>query len=119
MDPLILAGDKVVPLVIDRIRDKNMPKRRYAIGFLGNGPYKDALQVLETLLHDLTERDVIRGDALISIYQIDASLGLKYAEEFKNDPGYHGEVSRDILSGKDFLPQKRSYADALAGKLSR
>src|SRR5215203_4806639 len=37
MDMLILAGDDVVPLVLTEIENKEMPRRRYAIGFLGNG----------------------------------------------------------------------------------
>jgi len=43
MDPLLLAGDDVVPLVIDELPDKEMRLRRYAIGFLGNGRHTPAL----------------------------------------------------------------------------
>ena len=70
MDPLILAGDKVVPLVLENIRNKQMPKRRYAIEFLGNGTIRQALPVLEELVKNNTEEDFIRGDALQAIYRI-------------------------------------------------
>ena len=36
MDPLILCGKKVIPLVMKEIEDTNMPNRRYAIAYLGN-----------------------------------------------------------------------------------
>src|SRR5262245_45882955 len=57
MDPLIVAGEKVVPLVIREIKNKEMPRRRYAIGFLGNGSYKQALPALEDIFQDLSEKD--------------------------------------------------------------
>ena len=52
MDPLILCGGRVVPLVIAEIQNKDMHRRRYAIGFLGNGHYSEALPVLEKILSD-------------------------------------------------------------------
>ena len=36
MDPLILTGRSVVPLVLKELPNKDMRPRRYAIGFLGN-----------------------------------------------------------------------------------
>jgi hypothetical protein len=116
MDPLILAGEKVVPFVISSVKDKEMPKRRYAIGFLGNGSYSQAIPVLEEILKDTSEKDFIRGDALISIYQINALTAMKYAEQYKNEPGYHGNISREIISKTLTLPTRRSYSDAAAAK---
>lgn len=117
MDPLILAGEKVVPLVINSVKSREMPRRRYAIGFLGNGEYSQAIPVLEDILKDVSEKDFIRGDALISIYQIDASLGMKYAKQYENELGYHGDISREMISKTLTLPTKRSRSDALATKL--
>src|SRR5262245_49067759 len=45
--PLRSYGRRVVPLVIDALPDKTMPRRRYAIGFLGEGHYEEALPTLE------------------------------------------------------------------------
>lgn len=113
MDPLILAGDKVVPLVLDKVKDKNMTRRRYAIGFLGNGAYTQAIPELKKILQDKAEDEVIRGDALQAIYQIDESLGLKYALEYKDISGFLGQVSADVLNGETYLKKRRSYFEAL------
>src|SRR5262249_34357032 len=116
MDPLILAGDKVVPLVIEAVKNKEMERRRYAIAFLGNGSYKQAIPVLEEILGDASEKDYVRGDALQSIYQIDDALGLHYAQEHQDSLDSLGQRAKDILSGRDYIKERRSYADALMGK---
>jgi hypothetical protein len=116
MEPLILAGDKVVPLVIEKVKDKNMPRRRYAIAFLGNGSYQQALPVLQEILQDRTEKDYFRGDALQSIYRIDESLGLNLAQKYKSEGGYVGDIANDLLGEKKYLPERRTYTAALTGK---
>lgn len=108
MDPLIRAGDKVVPLVIEKVRDKNMPRRRYAIGFLGNGSYRQALPVLQQILQDTTEEDYFRGDALQSIYQIDESLGVSYAQRYQGESNYVGKIAGEILAGSSWLKERRT-----------
>ena len=119
MDPLILAGNKIVPVVLDKIKDKNMPKRRYAIAFLGNGSYHQALPVLESIVTDNTEKDFFRSDALESIYLIDNDKGLQYARQFQVEANDLGEVSKDLLGDRKLLPKHRSYIAALASQLDR
>lgn len=116
MDPLILAGDKVVPLVIEKVKDRNMPKRRYAIAFLGNGSYRQALPILQEILEDKTEKDYFRGDALQSIYRIDEGLGLDLAQQYKSEGGFVGNIANDLLGEKKYLPERRTYTAALKGK---
>lgn len=116
MDPLIIAGEKVVPLVLKEVKNKAMPRRRYAIGFLGNGSYREALPALETILQDVGEKDYFRADALISIYQIDESLGGELAQKYKGEKNTLGDISRRVLAGDAELKKKRSYSDAVAGK---
>jgi hypothetical protein len=116
MDPLILAGEAVVPLVIERIKDKTMPRRRYAIGFLGNGSYSQSLPGLQTILQDSLELDYFRSDALHSIYQIDEALGLQYAQKYRYESNNLGKVSQDLLSQKVLVPDHRTYLDALLGR---
>jgi len=116
MDPLILAGDRVVPMVLKEVKNKNMPRRRYAIGFLGNGSYKEALAVIEPILLDPTEEDYIRGDALHSLYLIDASRGRELADRYKDQNDYLGEISRRVVSDDSQLKKIRTYAEALAGE---
>jgi hypothetical protein len=115
MDPLILAGDKVVPLVINEVKSPDMPRRRYAILFLGNDKYINALPVLEQILADNSEKDYFRGDALISIYKIDNISGKKLAASFANNEGYLGLMSKAVLGGSEYANKRRSYIDALRG----
>ena len=108
MDPLILAGDKVVPLVLENIRNKQMPKRRYAIEFLGNGAIRPALPALEELVKNNTEEDFIRGDALQAIYRIDQVLGTEIAQKYKDAPALLGGITKNIIAGSISL-ERRSY----------
>jgi hypothetical protein len=108
MDPLIRAGDGVVPLVIEKVKDKNMPRRRYAIGFLGNGSYRQALPVLQQILQDTTDEDYFRGDALQSIYQIDEPLGVSYAQRYQGESDYVGRIAKEILAGGSRLRERRT-----------
>jgi uncharacterized lipoprotein NlpE involved in copper resistance len=112
LDPLILAGEKVVPLIIEKIRDRSMQRRRLAIDFLGNGEYEQALPVLIKILNDETEESHFRVAALISIFQIAENLGNEFAQRYKNDSNL-GKTSMDILSNKDYLRYRRTYIDAL------
>ena len=69
-DPLRRDGSRVVPLVIRDLPNKAMPRRRYAISFLGEGRHAQALPVLEQILFDATEISYFRVDALLAIYEI-------------------------------------------------
>jgi hypothetical protein len=112
LDPLILAGDKIVPLVIEKIQDRNMNKRGLAIDFLGNGEHKIAIPILEEIVIDESEEEHFRKIALVSIYQIDGELGNEFAQRFKTDR-ILGEVSKDVISKKEYLNYRRTYIDAL------
>lgn len=79
-DPLILAGDKVVPLVLSEIKNKDMPRRRYAIGALGSIGNPLALPVLEGILNDGFEKDYFQCDALEAIAMIDFNYAKKLAK---------------------------------------
>jgi hypothetical protein len=68
--PLKAEGRDVVPLVIRDLPNRAMPRRRYAIAFLGYGQYAEALPALEKILTDPTEIDYFRADALLAIYEI-------------------------------------------------
>lgn len=116
MDPLILAGESVVPLVLAEIQNKNMPNRRYAIGFLGNGSYRQALPALGEILNDSSEVDYVRADSLEAIYLIDAQVGTNQAVTWKNEPTYLGAVAQQIINGKRSGQGRRTYFDALLGR---
>lgn len=115
LDPLILEGDKVVPLVMEKIQYKDMPRRRYAISFLGNGSYRESLPVLQQILGDKAEPDHFRCSALQSIFQIDVQLGTTYAEKFQVENDCLGEMAKAILAKDTWIDRRRSYLDAWLG----
>jgi hypothetical protein len=112
MDPLILTGSSVVPLVLKELPNKDMRLRRYAIGFLGNGRYSEALPMLEVILNDESEIYYIRADALEAIFQISQSRAKELAPNFVNGRELLGEVAREIVAGKNRIYFERSYWEA-------
>src|SRR5215510_10119128 len=69
-EPLRRDGSRVVPLLIQALPNKAMPRRRYAIGFLGEGRHAEALPTLEQILSDATEIYYFRADALLAVFEI-------------------------------------------------
>jgi len=111
-DPLILNGHKVVPLVVADVKNKAMPLRRYAIGFLGIGRYSEALPVLVSILNDETELFYFRADALIAIYQISPSQAKELAPRHVAGEELLGHIAKQIVGGvaKDStLFERRSW----------
>jgi len=96
IDPLILAGEKVVPVVLKHITDPNMPRRRYAIYFLGNGSYSEAIPYLKAILENPEEEDIIRGDALKAIADIQPDIGEAFSKEYLNYNNHIGAVAKNI-----------------------
>lgn len=107
-EPLVRAGSEVVPKVIAEVGKKDMPRRRYAIQFLGTGAYRAALPVLEHILGDDTEEDYFRADALRAILQIDHSRGLELALAHRRRSDLLGDSAKalstaDAREGHPFL----------------
>jgi hypothetical protein len=71
MDPLILAGPEVIPLLERDLANPEMQNKRYAIGALGNLQSEAALPILKSLASAKFEIDYIRCDALTAIAMID------------------------------------------------
>lgn len=116
IDPLILAGDEVVPLVLRELRRRDMPGRRYAILFLGNVQAVDALPTLEGILHDETEDELFRGDALHAIAMINRRRAVELAGAYENADGFLGSVAGEVVQGRPEDFKRRTYWDALLGK---
>jgi hypothetical protein len=115
MDPLILAGNDVVPLVLEQLPNPHMRRRRYAIGFLGNGSYAEALPVLRMILANEGEGDLFRGDALRAICRIDAAESARRAPAFTARGDYLGTSARAILQ-EGCAGERRTRAQAAAGR---
>lgn len=87
-DPLINAGRTMTLVICEAIKNKDMRLRRYAIGALGYIGDERALPTLEMILKSKEEIYYFRGDALHAIYQINKSLGKKYAKEYGDEHEY-------------------------------
>ncbi len=114
-DPLILNGRRVLPLVLSDLPNKDMPRRRYAIGYIGDGGYVEALPVLQSILKDETELNYFRADALEAIFQIDKPLSEKLAKQYVDEPDLFGRVATQIVNGKSPIYSKRTYWEAFIG----
>lgn len=112
MDPLILNGRRVVPVVIAEVPNKEMKLRRYAIGFLGNGQYRDALPVLEQVLVDESEVYYFRADALEAVFRISPERERALAPRYVNGEGLLGRTAQEIVAGRSPVQQARSYWQA-------
>jgi hypothetical protein len=113
-DPLVLAGPPVVPLVVEEIRRKDMPLRRYAIDFLGDRECSRALPALREILTSEDEDVYCRGEALQAIHAIDADLGGKAAESHAERPDYLGQIARELLDGSAWS-SRRTFWQAFSG----
>lgn len=106
-DPLFDAGSAVVPLVIEAISDPEMPRRRYAIAFLGEIGAAGAAGPLLSILENAREQDYFRADALQALQAVDADRARKAALRHVSAPGLLGATARDIGSGK-IVGERRS-----------
>ena len=111
-DPLILAGPRVVPLVILDLPKKGTARRLYAIRFLGNGHYKRALPVLEQLLADDAENVSFRVEAFEAIYQISPDRARQLAPVYGYGRDRLARVAADIATHRDPGCWTRSYWQA-------
>lgn len=104
-DPLIEVGPKMTAVICEAIKNKDMRFRRYAIGALGFIGDKKALETLETILESKEEIYYFRGDALHAIYQLDKSLGKKYAKEFGDEHEYLKMLQKNIEKDAKWLTE--------------
>jgi hypothetical protein len=104
-DPLRNDGRRVVPLVLRDLPDKSMRYRRYAIGFLGEHRYVEALPVLERILADITEKDYFRADALLAIYEIAPVRAQSLVTSVENPTGLLDRVVKAIGRGESAVKE--------------
>jgi hypothetical protein len=121
MDPLILIGPTVIPLLERDLTNTEMPNRRYAIGALGNLQSDTALPILKTLAGSKSEIDYIRCDALTAIAMIDREESLRLANHIAQDePRCLGEIAdglkRDYDAWIESNAPRRTYLQALLGR---
>lgn len=100
IDPLIVAGTDVVPLVLEAVADKEMHLRRYAISYLGMARQREAIPALEGIVLDDSEIYYFRADALESLCRIDPSRASALASQFVGRSDLLGDVARSIAAGQ-------------------
>jgi hypothetical protein len=111
-DPLVLAGPRVRPLVLAAVQDRHFRLRRYGIGYLGCAGYRPASPTFRTILHDESEEDYFRADALEALWSSDPKEGHALASAYSGRSDFLGQVARGILTGT--RPNGcRSLTDAL------
>lgn len=115
MTPLVKAGPKMVPVILQAIFHKDMRLRRYAIGALGNLNDTSALEPLTAIVNDTKEEDYFRGDALSSIYKLDQGLGTKLAEKFASEGDNLKMICTAILKKEPWLLAGLSPEPAAGG----
>jgi hypothetical protein len=116
LDALIAARGDVVPMVVAAVRHASMPKRRYAVAFLGNSGRRDALPVLRRIVEDETEEAQIRGDALESMARIDLGSVAALTPRYRGRADYLGGSARAIEKG-ELLP-RRERGEAMIARVS-
>jgi hypothetical protein len=114
MNPLLLGGRKVVPRLIEEVKNKTMQRRRYAIAALGHLGDPSAIPVLMAIVNDSTELDYFRCDALEAIARIDRERGREVAREYRNtDIGYMPSLTAEILS--DAPMERKTFLTVILG----
>ncbi len=98
--------------LIAAIQNPDMPGRKLAIEYLGEGGYGDALPVLERIVRDTSEAPHFRVSALESILFIAKWKGQQLAREFGSDGDLH-ETVRIILEDEDRILKRPSRARKL------
>lgn len=127
-DPLILCWGDITPLVVEAIKDPEMPRRRYAIGFLGEERDVGAVKILRNIAMDSTEISYMRGDALEALTFLARDLGSQLREELSGeggllrelavDPAEDPEVSGAALEALTYLGEDQGFqlAQELSGE---
>lgn len=108
----ILGEDASDERLIAAIQDPDMPGRRLAIEFLGEGGYGDSLPVLEKIVRDRGELTDHRVAALEATYLIARHRARDLALEFRSDPRL-GETCRIVLEDEMQIRQRPSRVKIL------
>lgn len=90
-----------------------MPKRTYAIAFLGEGRFVEALPLLEAIALDESEKFYFRGDALEAIFAIEPGRARNVASRMQLNAQAEdrfGHLKRVVDSIRNQTIQARDYS---------
>lgn len=116
VNPLIACGEKILPLLIEEIQDRDMINRGYAILALGHIGEPLSLNFLKKIIYDETEDIYTRVGAFRAVVMISGEYAKEIARDFiDTDTGFLADFCNRFLNGS--LPQgfieKRSFIGAL------
>lgn len=83
LEPILQAGQHIGHILTEKITDRDMKYRRYAINGLEKLKYKPATQTLKEILFDKSEVDVYRADAFIALRTFDTDETRKIVSTFR------------------------------------
>lgn len=107
--PLCVAGESVVPLVIEKVKQKDLDRRRYAIAFLGTSEGDLPVTVLESIANDVSEEEYFRGNALESLFVLSEKKGKALALTFKYRADFLGTIAKEISVVSNHLQFRQEY----------
>ncbi|GAA4369833.1 hypothetical protein GCM10023185_43830 [Hymenobacter saemangeumensis] len=81
--PIEEAGYYIGPILTEKIEDRQMEFRRYAISGLGDINYKPATKMLGQILVDKTEVEWIRADAYVALTKFNTASARKILRDFQ------------------------------------
>jgi len=81
--PIEEAGYQIGPILTEKIKEKEMKFRRYAILGLQKINYQPATELMGNILFDTSELEVFRADAYETLKTFDNQNGNKLLAEFK------------------------------------
>ncbi|TYP73660.1 hypothetical protein [Aquimarina intermedia] len=82
--PIEEAGYEIGPILTDKIKDKEMKSRRYAILGLQKIEYQPATEQMGQILFDNSELEVYRADAYETLKTFDNEKANKLLNQFRN-----------------------------------
>lgn len=82
--PIEEAGKEIGPILTEKIENKQMKFRRYAILGLQKIDYQPATDLMGQILFDKTEQEVYRADAYETLRTFDNEISNKLIREFKH-----------------------------------
>ena len=81
--PILEAGYQIGPILTEKIADKTMKYRLYAIGGLEKLDYRPATPILNKILLDKSEKDVFRANAFQALSTFDTDETNKIITKFR------------------------------------
>jgi hypothetical protein len=82
--PIEEAGKEIGPILTEKINDKEMKSRRYAILGLQKIDYQPATELMGQILFDKSEFEVYRADAYETLKRFDSEISNKLIREFRH-----------------------------------